>query len=322
MKIIFLFISLFFSFGAAGSASSSWVGELQFAQRFLDQKKYIEAHDQYLRYAKKNGLAQLALGIINANGLGRARNAEQACFWFKKSAENNVPVAEHFWANCLVENKKNPENIRLAVGFYERAASHGHLISSCYAADYYMQGFGVTKDVQKALSMCSEVANVGSLPAIKKMARYYSDNRYIPIDVPAAEYWYQRGAEIGSAEMLSDWASFVASVSGMDSPRAVYLAELAAAQGYAPSYLMAAVFYAHSTGREDGDISPEHLAKIYLWSRAAKAACEGLKDSELLAQIDRLLIEMIPQTWYADLDEKVAGHLLKYPVGQKMVCSK
>lgn len=288
---------------------------LQPAQQALAADDYKKAYARYSRFAAKNPLAQFTLGLFHHNGWGRPVDKVEACRWFEKSAQRNIPVAQHYWGDCLARGLHRPADAKAALAWYRKAATGGHFISLCSAADLYIRGDGVDKDVKQGLALCTQAAQADSAPAMLKLADYYREGTDVPQDLAAARYWYQQAAELHSSEAQYRLGVMLGEGQGgaPDLNTALFWLETAAGNGYAPAYLPTAILYANAdVAPETGALRPEHLAKIYLWNTAAKARIADPAQLAEIARIEGLVLTVMPPSWRPELDRKVAEHLAKY----------
>lgn len=277
------------------------------ADAMLAKADYARAYAGYLRHAGRNPLAQFMVGMFHKNGWGRPANPAAACGWFAKAAAGNVPAAQHFSADCALRDGQPAR----AYALYQQAGDGGHLISFCDAGELLIRGKGVDKDVARGLALCERVAGAESVPAMLRMAAFHKDDPDVAQDLAAARLWYQMAAARGDNEARYRLGVMLAQGEGgaPDVPAALRLMEAAAAEGHVAAYLPAATLYANQPPADNGALSPEHLAKVYLWTRAAQAR---LRDARLLRAADELMqqvLAVMPQQWRADLDGRVEQHL-------------
>lgn len=292
-----------------------WDSELRLAQKLLAAGDYKAAYSGFQRISAHNPLAQFMLGVFHQNGWGRSPNPVAACTWFEKAAQKQVPTAEHFLGDCLAQGIGRPANIPDALAWYDKAAAHGHLISLCSEADYYIHGKGVDKNVEQGIALCTHAAEANSPPAMLKLAQYYHDDRDVPQDLVAARYWYWEAAQRKVNEARYKLGLMLANGEGGDADpdAARNWLETAAGEGYAPAYLPTAVLYANEpVQKKTGVLAPEHLAKIYLWTAAAKARSATPEQAAEAEKLEAKVLAVMPATWRSDLDKQVAEHLAKY----------
>jgi TPR repeat protein len=300
---------------AAGAPSTDPAQPLRPAYALLDKGDYARAYAAFLRAGAKNPLAQFSLGLFHQNGWGRPTDLDAACAWFAKAARGKIPTALHAAGDCLMHTPDAPGNAAAALAHYQAAAANGHLISLCAAGEFYIRGRYVARDVARGLDMCGQAAMANSPPAMLRLANYLRDDADVPHDLPGARHWYQLAAERQVVEARYKLAIMQAQGDGgaTDIDAALAAMEELAAAGYAPAYLPTATLYAHLPPEADtGAPSAVHLAKMYLWTGAAKAR---LSDPALLNQAEQLqaqVLAVMPPQWRTDLDTKLAVHLAKF----------
>jgi TPR repeat protein len=285
------------------------------AYALLDKGDYVRAYAAFLRESGNNPLAQFSIGLFHQNGWGRPVDQDTACAWFAKAARGKIPTALHATGDCLMRTPDAPGNAAAALASYQAAADNGHLISLCAAAEFYIRGRYVARDVARGLALCSQAAMANSPPAMLRLATYLHHDADVPHDLPGARHWYQLAAERQLPEARYQLAIMQAQGDGgaVEFDAALATMEELAADGYLPAYLPTATLYAHLPPDADtGAPSAAHLAKIYLWTSAAKAR---LRDPALLNQAEQLqaqALALMPPQWRTDLDNKIAVHLAKF----------
>lgn len=292
---------------------------LQPAQQALAAGDYAKAYAGYSRHAAKNPLAQFTLGLFYKNGWGRSADKVEACRWFAKSARKKIPAAQHYLGDCLAQGAHRIADPAAALALYLDAAAGGHLISLCSAADLHIRGGGVEKDAKRGLDLCTQAAQAGSPPAMLKLADYYREGKDVPQDLAAARHWYQQAAERHTS--AAQYRLGVMLVEGQggetDVNAALFWLETAAGEGYAPAYLPVAILYANAeVDPSTGALKPEHLARIYLWNRAAKARTADPARLAEIERIEKMVLAVMPESWRPDLDKQVSEHLASYPVNK------
>ncbi|UTY57615.1 tetratricopeptide repeat protein [Massilia sp. erpn] len=289
--------------------------ELTAANRALARGDYADARAGYLKHSKTNPLAQFSLGLLYQNGWGQPRDGIQACRWFERSAQKNIPTAQHFFGDCLDRGIHRPADPKMALDFYLRAARGGHLLSLCSAAQLYIDGRGVDQDVAQGLDLCAQAAQAGSPQAMLRLANYFRGTAQVKPDLTAARAWYQMAAErdvpeaqYWLARMLSEGAGGAA-----DAAQAAGWMERAAMGGHAPAYLPTAVLYANAPLDPATKTLPAtDLAKVYLWNSAAQARSTDPEEQVQISKINELLQEIVPASWRPKLDRQVSDHLARF----------
>jgi TPR repeat protein len=289
--------------------------ELQSAQTALAAGNYKKAYALYSRQATHNPLAQFTLGLFYHQGWGRPNNETEACRWFEKAANGNIPAAQQFFGDCLAQGIGRAADGKGAVAWYRKAAANGIAYALCSAGDIYIKGAALEKDVKQGLALCAQAAQAESPPAMLRLADYYREGGDVPQDLAVARYWYQQAAERHVREAQYRLGIMLSEGQGgkADPAAALFWLETAASEGYAPAYLPTAILYANARpDPKTGALPPEYLAKIYLWNSAAKARTTDPDHLAEISRIEAMVRVVMPAAWKPELDQKVAEHLAKY----------
>jgi len=292
---------------------------LKLAQQALAAGNYGKAYREYERHAADSPLAQFTLGLFEREGWGRPANPVAACAWFDKAAAANVPAAQQFVGDCFAQGIGRAVDGQAAVQWYRKAGASGIYAALCSAGDLYLAGRIVDKNVQEGLALCTAAAQAESPPAMLRLADLYRAGTQAPQDLKLARYWYEQAAQRHSHEAQFRLGVMLSEGDGgpADVVQARFWLEHAAAEGYAPAYLPTAVLYANApVDPRTGALTPNDLAKVYMWNRAAKAVTTNPLQLADIARIDGMVLAVMPAQWQPDLDRKVADHLAKFPPAQ------
>lgn len=286
--------------------------ELTLADKALAAKDFEVAYQGYSDHASNNALAQFTLGLIEQQGWGRPANAVAACTWFDKAAAQHVPAAAQFVGDCFANGIGRAVDGLAAIRWYSTAAEAGIAYADCLAGDLYIAGAIVPKDVQRGLSMCTAAAQAESTPAMVKLANYYHYGNLVPVNLRLARFWYDQAAQRHHHESQFQLGMMLSQGEGgpADMPKARFWLEHAAMEGYAPAYLPTAILYANAApDPKTGALSPNDLAKVYMWNKVAAASTENPVQLAEIARIDALASAVMPSQWRPELDRRVADHL-------------
>lgn len=312
-------VALLFVSHQAGAAPRDLGTELARADKALAAQKYGLAYQEYVRLAARNPLAQFNLGLIEREGWGRARNPAAACAWFGKAAKGNIPAAQQLFGDCLAAGIGWAADGKAAEAWYQKAAQSGIVYALCSAGQLYIRGQVVGKDVGHGLALCVQAAESGSAPAMLRIADSYRDDQDVPQNLAAARYWYQQAAENHDHVAQYRLGLMLAQGEGGDANPAQALSwlEHAASEGYAPAYLPVAVLYGNTApDPATGMLTAASLAKIYLWSNAAKATTKNPAELAEIEQIEQQVNQVMPAQWKPELDRRVAEHLGRFSANQ------
>ena len=284
------------------------------AQAALASGDYEQAFAGYHAAAGNdhNALAQFSLGLFYQNGWGRVVNQATACPWFEKAAQGGIPAAQHLTGICLEEGIHRAADPAQAASWYQTAAQAGHLHSYCHLGNLYMTGNGVSKDPVKALALCHPAAQQGSIPAQIWLGRFYLQGDPSVQDMQQAYRWFEIAAHKQTPEAFYYLGIMLQKglVEGHTPEKTRQMFEQAAARRFVPAYFQAGKhFYQAEPDPQTNQLSAEHLAKAYLWLSAATQQSKNPEEITAAQEMLQQILAMMPETWLAELDQKVAQHL-------------
>ncbi len=313
MKLFFLSLLLVAAAPAlAKPPAANSYAELEKANTALAAQDYSLAYKEYRRHAEKNGLAQFTLGLIEQQGWGRRANPVAACRWFARAAQAAVPAAQQFMGDCLAQGVGQKADGPTALRWYQAAADQGLAGAACDAGELYISGTIVDRDITRGLALCASAAQAQSTPAMMKLATLYHEGSAVPQNLALARYWYTQAAERHVHEAQFHLGVMLSEGQGgeADVLQARFWLEHAAMEGYAPAYLPTAILYANAPlDPKTGALSPEDLAKLYMWNSAAKATNQDPTQLAEITRIEALTLNVMPPQWKPELDQRVAAHL-------------
>ena len=300
----------------AQSSIQGLARELEPAQKALAARDFASAYRAYAAHAGTNPLAQFTLGLFEREGWGRKADPVAACAWFDKAAHKQIPAAEQLVGDCLAQGIGRAVNGQAAVQWYLKAGASGMSNALCQAADLYIAGTIVARDVAQGLALCTAAAQADSPPAMLKLADYYRKGTAVPQNLRLARYWYEQAAQRHNHEAQFRLGLMLSEGEGGDANvmQARFWLEHVAMEGHTPAYLPTAILYANATPDPvTGALTPADLAKIYMWNRAARASTPSSVQLAEIDRIERLVLTVMPTQWQPDLDRRIADHLARYP---------
>ncbi|WP_297323974.1 tetratricopeptide repeat protein [Nitrosomonas sp.] len=286
------------------------------AQAALAAGDYEKAFAEYHAAANddKNVLAQFSLGLFYQNGWGRAVDKAIACQWFEQAAQGGIPTAQHLTGICFEEGIHRPANPAAAANWFQKSAQAGHTHSYCHLGNLYMTGKGFPKDPIKALTLCHPAAEQGAIPAQIWMGKFYLQGDASIQDMQKAYLWFEAAAQKQSPEAFYYLGIIMdKGLSQGHTPRkARQMFEQAAALKYVPAYFQTGKhFFDAEPDPGTNQLSAEHLAKAYVWLSATVQRSENPEEISAAKEILQQILAVMPTTWLAELDHKVAQHLLE-----------
>ncbi|SFD94628.1 hypothetical protein SAMN05428977_100335 [Nitrosomonas sp. Nm166] len=297
---------------AYAQADSSQI--MKDAQAALASGDYDKAFTGYHAAAGNdhNALAQFSLGLFYQNGWGRAVDQATACEWFEKAAQGGIPAAQHLTGACLEEGAHRAPDLAQAAIWYQKAAQAGHLHSYCHLGNLYMTGNGVSKDPGKALALCHPAAQQGSIPAQIWLGKFYLQGDPSVQDMRQAYRWFEIAAQKQAPEAFYYLGIILHKglVEGHTPEKTRQMFEQAAGRKFVPAYFQAGKHFYHAEpDPQTNQLSAEHLAKAYLWLSAAIQRSRNPEEIRTAKEMLQQILVVMPETWLAELDQKVAQHL-------------
>ncbi len=299
---------------ANDAASIDHERNIKTAQAMLTSGDYAQAFDRYHTAAVSghHPLAQFALAQFYQNGWGRAIDRKMACNWFEQAAQNSVPSAQHMTGLCYETGTHRPADPEAAAGWFQRAALAGHLNSYCHLGNLMMTGNGVAKDPYKALELCRTAALQGSVPAQIWMGKFYLYGDATLRNPQLAYTWFLAAAQKQAPEAFYHLGMILdqEKVDDHSPAQTRQFFEQAASLKYVPAYFQAGKhFFAAQPDTETNQLPAKHLAKAYLWISAAIQRSEDMEEILAAQSIRQQILAIMPKTWLAELDRKIAQHL-------------
>jgi TPR repeat protein len=121
---------------------------------------------QYRRAADQNyAPAQLALGMLYANGQGVPKDDKQFIFWTRKAADQGYAVAQDALGDVYLNGRGVPEDDQQAVAWFRKAADQGYVAAQNRLGFMYLTGVGAPKDNEQAVAWFRKAADQGSAAA-------------------------------------------------------------------------------------------------------------------------------------------------------------
>jgi TPR repeat protein/serine/threonine protein kinase len=202
--------------------------------------------------------------------------------WIRKSAEQNHPLGLALLGHFHQSQNCDPDKYEAAKVCYDRAEKHG-LISdhnqkdpcwSYYVGRFFEEGYGVSKDVEKAVGFYRDSASHGYALAQFTIGLCYENGVGVEKDLGEALKLICEAAEQGLASAQLDLGRRCLSGNGIeeDAEEAVRWFTKAASQGHDYAQYNLGVCYANGQGVDKDE------AEAVKWYR--KAADQGNRDAQ------------------------------------------
>ena len=110
----------------------------------------------------------------------------------KGNAKKGDPIAQLNLAEIYKESK----NDKRAVAWYEKSAASNNITAIVELANIYDSGLcGETENPRKAFQMYKKAAEQGNNGAQSKLAEMYLDGRGVTKNIEMAKYWHKKSSE-------------------------------------------------------------------------------------------------------------------------------
>lgn len=291
--------------------------DLDPAQEALAAGDYDAAYTQYRRVAEDddNPLAEFSVGLFYQLGWGRPVDDVEACRWFAKAADGNIPGALLAHADCLRYGKNGEASPAEAAIYYQKAADEGLPTALCSLAELYMAGGGLPHDPAKAIALCSSVARQGYPAAINRTGLFYLEGDESIRDNEKALQWFVAGANANDPAAMYNLGRMIrlqlVADTSIEDARQWF--EKAAVRGYEPAYFRTAELYYLAKGRGENDtITEDDLAKLYMWLQVTLQASTDQAERDKAGEMLKQVLVVMPEAWQPVLDQRVTEHLQKF----------
>jgi TonB family protein len=147
--------------------------------------------------------AQYNLAVDYYKGTnGKSKDANQAAYWWQKSAEQGNPMAQFSLGVMYYDGLGGlPKDETQAVSWYQKAADSGVKEAQYYLALIYLVGGGgLPKDNAMAVQLIQKAADKGLVTAQATLGQAYAQEKFgLPQNDSMAAYWLRKAAEQGDA---------------------------------------------------------------------------------------------------------------------------
>ncbi|MBX3741612.1 MAG: sel1 repeat family protein [Akkermansiaceae bacterium] len=277
---------------------------------FPDKQDGTKSLEAYKKAAEKGEpVAMSSLGSRLLNGPEKFRNEKEGREWLRKAADAKEYSA-YLALGDYEENVKKDLNAALAA--YEKGKDAGQQECAIRAAEFYIEGKGIEKDIARGTTVLEAAAKDGSAQAHLRLAvlafgaekpdrnkgyghlaaaasggvveaqnelgLFYLSGKLGGMDASAAAAWFTRAAQAGYAPSQNNLATLFERGAGVQQSlqNAGQLYALAAQQGHGPATLALARLHAQGAGIK------RDLGKA--WAFASLASGRGEKEAETFAK--------------------------------------
>ncbi len=126
--------------------------------------------------------------------------ATHPIFLLKKRAEQGDLEAHCMLGKCYADGKGVTQDLRRAVEWYQRAASHGFSDAQFSLGRCCLHGRGVEVDHREAMEWFRRAAEQGHVEAMFHLGKCYYQGLSGPADFRSSLHWFMRAADLGHAQ--------------------------------------------------------------------------------------------------------------------------
>lgn len=222
--------------------------------------------------------AQTLVAEMMTRGMGIARNARDAAFWYGEGAKNGDPAAMFRYALLLMAGRDVTRDKAKADEYMKKAADAGHALAQFNQAQILVADNPGNKGLLLAMPYYEKSAAQGIADAQYALAQIYMEARDVPKEKKAtARDWMRRAAVAGYDTAQLDMGLWL--VNGVGGPRDLdegfSWLRGAAIRGNVVARNKLAHMYVQALGTRP---DPVEAAKWYVLSRRAGLRDPGLED--------------------------------------------
>lgn len=163
---------------------------------------YIKAFDGFYTLAKKgNAIAQHNVAIMYTMGKGVQADTAKAMQWYEKAAKQNYGLSAYNLGQLYQASGLQDIHAYTKAKYWYEKAIEGK-VKEAYnnLATLYLQGYGVTKDVSKALELLESAAALDNSVAQVNVGRLYAWGDGITHDKMKAYENFKKALKAGESE--------------------------------------------------------------------------------------------------------------------------
>lgn len=245
---------------AGDNLSMSLIGRFYEGQFGFPELRDVKASLEY--YAKAAGLgnsaAMVVIGSRYLNGDEKFRDEAKGREWLKKAIEAK-DYSAYLALGDYEENVK--KNLKEALLQYERGKDSGQVDCMLRSADFYIEGKGVPKDVDRGTSILEKAAELGSSVASYRLATNIMSASKPDILAAYRHLLASANGNLPQGQSQLGLLYLSGKMGGIDPSAGVTWLTRAAQNGFAPAQYDLAVLYERGAGGQARNI--ENAGQLY-----------------------------------------------------------
>lgn len=266
-----------------GNATAQYQLGRMFAKGLGVPKDDVQAFALFEKSAaQSNSKGIHALAASYYLGDGTSKDTKKAIeLWQKSAALGNVD--SEFDIGYALEADGPLQDLKNAIGWYEKAIEHGDTKAIVNLGVLYRDGKGVTKDLQKAITLFQKGADLKDTRSQYLLGYMYHEGLGVPLDIAKSLELWKKSADGGddTAQYETGRAYFDGNGIPKDAGKAAEWYLKSAVQGNTQAQHSIGWMYAHGEGLS------KDMVLAYAWTNLASTS--GGKDSKA----NRDLFEML-----------------------------
>jgi uncharacterized protein len=151
--------------------------------------------------------AQVALGVLYADGDGVPQDYAEAVKWFRKAADKGDDDAQHCLGIMFHDGLGVTQNLAESAKWFRRAAEQNQYDAQHKLGLMYALGEGVAQDYAEAVKWYRKAADQSNAGAQRNLGLMCAQGKGMVQDDAEAARWFRRAADQGNAEAQSDLAA-------------------------------------------------------------------------------------------------------------------
>jgi len=160
-------------------------------------KKALELLNQGA--AASNVDSYISLGYLYLNGLGVGKDAGKSLDYFKRAAEAGNIEGKYRYAEAVLKNSKDPEQLKTALLYVQDAGKASYPPALNAIGGMLGSGIFIQKNIPKSIEYYELAASSGYSESALTLGEIYLNGHEVERDIGKSEKWYAKAADLGSA---------------------------------------------------------------------------------------------------------------------------
>ena len=170
-------------------------------QALVKAERYDDALPRVTLLAKYgDAKAQNLLGWLYENGYGAPRDPAEAARWYRKAADQGLPLAQNNLGILYREGRGVAKDLAEAARWFDRAATAGHIEAINNLGVMYDHGQGVPENNAEAVRLFEKAANENLGRAKTNLGLMYQRGEGVPQNIAIARKYFEEASANGDLQ--------------------------------------------------------------------------------------------------------------------------